>query len=600
MKNSIIYFAVAATCLLAACAKKEAPVQEASANLFYIQAQGGEATKAAIDNTSAAFTWSAGDQIAVYTTDGYKKSVALTEGGSASASFAFDEDIDDARADFALFPANLVFDGDSPRGCASEHTTSELDIVLPDSYTLAQVQGDASPVFMVAANAPGDALAFKQMGALLRIKVQYIPKDAQTLKVTFPGQKVQGLFALFDFAAGDGIPAEDGDEDTITITDLGISEFTDALIINIPVPCGVDAKYVRVGAYDSTDHKINSIDVPIKEVESVPTAWKPARKAARKVIASLPYFTSNTKNNKKVVFAPGNLQATLTKKATASQIGEANNWRFAEHQYDALGDCAGNRLETAGESVDLFAWVGSSSTQEYTDAQKYGLLYPTSSSATTWNAWHGNSNSDVLKFNWASLFNGDSYPANTWRLPGGKVDGETLAEGWRLFQTRNSSYVSAKAIILNVDGAGKDVPGLILFPDTYVHPYGVKDLVNYNQDGDANKNSHYSDNQISLEEWNLLENVGGCVFLPVTSARYRFKDTDNKYYSNTAKHGGEAAYWNDLSASNATQAAALVVSDTGYLPDSGFITFDGKTNTAPNKSVTRCNGLAVRLIRDVN
>ena len=185
MKKTVFCFAVAAICLLTACVKKEVSVHDASANLFYIQAQGGEVTKAAIDNESAAFAWSAGDQIAVYTNDGYKKSVALTEGGSASASFAFSEDIDNDRADFALFPASLVFDGDTPRGCASEHTADELDIVVPDSYTLAQVQGDASPVYMVAANAPGDPLAFKQMGALLRIKVQYIPKDAQTLRNCF-------------------------------------------------------------------------------------------------------------------------------------------------------------------------------------------------------------------------------------------------------------------------------------------------------------------------------------------------------------------------------------------------------------------------------
>ena len=585
MKKIILYFAVAATCLLPACSKKEVPVQEASANLFYIQAQGGEATKAAIDNTSAAFTWSAGDQIAVYTTDGYKKSVALTEGGSASASFAFDEDIDDARADFALFPANLVFDGDTPRGCASEHTADELDIVVPDSYTLAQVQGDASPVYMVAANAPGDPLAFKQMGALLRIKVQYIPKDAQTLKVTFPGQKVQGLFALFDFAAGDGIPAEDGDEDTITITDLGISEFTDALIINIPVPCGVNAKYVRVGAYDSTNHKINSIDAPIKEVESVPTAWKPARKAARKVVASLPYFTTNRKTNKKVVFAPGNVQGTITVAANSTdKVGSANSWRFAEHQYDALGDCSGNRLEKVGDPIDLFAWVGESATKSYSTNQRYGVLWPVRSSGQ-----NGGSHPEKVKYSWADLFNGVTYPANTWRLFNGDKEGEeTKTETEVLTTSRGVPYMSTKATIK--DGSSVVARGLILFPDNYVHPYGVKALVKYGVEADI-KGCHYAENELTLAEWDLLEKVGGCAFLPVTGVRSLVSSA-----MDTSKYFGEAAYWNDFSNST-SQAAGMMVSDTDYCPD----TFaDSKTNIAPRKSINRANGLAVRLIRDVN
>lgn len=599
MKNSIIYFAVAATCLLAACAKKEVPVQEASANLFYIQAQGGEVTKAAIDNTSAAFTWSAGDQIAVYTTDGYKKSVALTEGGSASASFAFSEDIDNDRADFALFPASLVFDGDTPRGCASEHTADELDIVVPDSYTLAQVQGDASPVYMVAANAPGDALAFKQMGALLRIKVQYIPKDAQTLKVTFPGQKVQGLFALFDFAAGDGIPAEAGDEDTITITDLGISEFTDALIINIPVPCGVNAKYVRVGAYDSTNHKINSIDVPIKEVESVPTAWKPARKAARKVVASLPYFTSNGKTKKKVVFAPGNLQATILTVATSSStVGSASSWRFAEHQYDALGDCSGNKFENIGDDIDLFAWIGNSATQTFEDEQKFGVIFPVANSSTPPAERFGNVAGEYIKNDWGSIFNGNTYPANTWRLPNGdKEEGDTYTEWERLVNKRSYDYICAKATIIANDSETIIARGLVIFPDTFTLPYGFSTTTNggalQGYAKDASSGTHYADNIMTLAMWELLEEKGGCAFLPVTSDRIRSSG------ANTSTNVGDAAYWaNYSSADDVRYAIALISSDANLCTSS--LNGSSKTQIVAKRNVNRSCGLSVRLIRDVN
>ncbi len=600
MKKVSLFFAVAALCFIAACAKKEVPENPSvSGNVFYIHADGDVNTKAEIDGTSAAFTWSAGDQIAVYTSDGYKKSIALTEGGSASASFAFDEDIDDARADFALFPASLVFDGDTPRGCASEHTADELDIVVPDSYTLAQVQGDASPVYMVAANAPGDPLAFKQMGALLRIKVQYIPKDAQTLKVTFPGQKVQGLFALFDFAAGDGIPAEDGDEDTITITDLGISEFTDALIINIPVPCGVDAKYVRVGAYDSTDHKINSIDVPIKEVESVPTAWKPARKAARKVVASLPYFTSNGKTKKKVVFAPGNLQATILTVATSSStVGSASSWRFAEHQYDALGDCSGNKFENIGDDIDLFAWIGNSATQTFEDDQKYGVIWPVANSSTPPAARFGEVQGEYIKYDWGSLFNGTTYPADTWRLPNGdKEEDDTYTEWERLINKRSYTYICAKATIKANNSETIIARGLVVFPDTFALPYGFSTTTNGGElqgyAKDASTGTHYADNIMTLAMWELLEEKGGCAFLPVTSDRIRSSG------ANTSTNVGDAAYWaNYSSADDVRYAIALISSDANLCTSS--LNGSSKTQIVAKRNVNRSCGLAVRLIRDVN
>lgn len=588
MKKVFFYFAVAATCLLAACARKEAPVTDASdtVKVYYINARGGESTKSEIDNTSAAFTWSAGDQIAVYTGGGYKKSIELAAGGSASASFAFSEDIDADRADFALFPASLVFNGDVERGCASEHEATELGICLPDSYSLSQVQGNVSPVFMIAANAPGMPLEFKHLGALLRIKVQYIPKDAYTLKVTFPGQKVQGEFSLFDYVAGNGVLAEDDDyTDTITITDLGITEFTDNLIINIPVPCGVNSAYVRVGAYDSTDHKINSIDAPIKVVSDIPTAWMPARKATRKVIASLPYFTSNRKTHKKIVFAPGNLQGTITVAANATdKVGSADSWRFAEHQYDALGDCSGNRLENVGDPIDLFAWVGESATKAYTTNQRYGVLWPVRSSGQ-----NGGSHPEKIKYSWAELFNGVTYPANTWRLFNGDMEGgETKRETEVLTTGRGVPYMSTKATLKN--GSTIVARGLIFFPDNYVHPYGVKNLVNYGVEADI-KGGHYADNEISLAEWDLLENVGGCAFLPVTCVRSIVSDDVN-----TSKYYGEAAYWNDFSNST-SQAAGLMVSDLDVCTD----TFaDSKTNIAPRKSINRGFGLAVRLIRDVN
>ena len=623
-----------------------------SLKVTYIQANGGVETKADI-NGSGKFSWSVGDQIAVYTTSGYKKSAALTSDrievidGVSAATFSFSGDnyLEDAdRTDVAVFPASLVFDGTAVRtGHNDAHTVGEggtLKITLPGSYTRAQVEGTESPRPMIAINAEGSGLAFKSICALLRITINNIPKDAHSLKITFPGKKVNGEFALSDFVVGTNgvvLPADDPNpgEDTITITDLGINSFTSGLIINVPVPIGgADDKqkylYVRVAAWDyfmkesiKYEHKINSIDTPIKVDSSAPILWSPVRTAARRVTANLPYFTSNSSIGKKVVFAPGNLQAILmtlpsgdsTSVATKNNpYGSADTWQFAEHQYDALGNSIGNRFgkgkddsnsgAAVGAPVDSYAWIGASATHDYEKqpAHKYGLIWPSSTSAKSdtdpTNLYHGVSvgtgHPEYLKNSWVEIFNGITYPANTWRLP--SKGGGGVTEWQRLVLAREQEYVSAKATIQ--DGETIIARGLIVFPDTYVQPYGI-DVVFSNCGKNEVKNStvKYEDNVITPDDWVLLENVGGCVFLPVTNSRRR---SNGKIYCD---YDGDAVYWTDYSSSvtpitKAPIAIALVVSDTSLGSSSNNGT--NKTDVNYQKGVIRRSGGSVRMIRDVN
>ena len=449
---------------------------------------------------------------------------------------------------------------------------------------------------------------------LLRVTVQNVPKDAASLKVTFPGKKVQGFFTLNGFTAGtDGVALDDasGDDDSdIAITNLGISAFTESLVINVPIPMGVASSqeylYVRVGAYDSKGNKINSIDTPMKLVSSVPTAWAPGRKASRKVTAKLPYFSTNRKNYQKIVFAPGNLQATTTVLPTsAAPMGEASNWRFAAHQWEAYGDCTSNNLTELGD-VDLFAWVGKTSTYDsFTDANKYGLfLVDIAFGDWTKNKICGYGSAELILNDWSAIFNGSLYPENTWRLLNNdREGGESAAEVDVLLTRRSttSTYVAAKATILQENGTDTLARGLIVFPDTYTHPYGVKELFNYTTSN--NKAGHFANNVITLAEWDILENVGGCAFLPVTCIRDRVK-IDGTYVRSTGIYK-EGAYWNNYSVSG-SNVATTIICDAWYSDhsrDGADVTNQPKgprTNINPTKSVDRSRGCAVRLVRNVN
>ena len=640
MKKYLLIIAAAAACMLVACSKEkelripeEETVETGNVHLpgwTYIGATiGEEETKARIDpGDDATFTWCSGEKIAVFAGDTYHVSSGLSSSYhyTNSAEFAFEGGINASRSDFAVYPASLVYDGTQIRpNSNTNHTAASLTITLPNTYSYDDVNGNKAVTPMIAVNAPNGGLVFKSICALLRITVQNVPKDAASFKVTFPGKKVCGEFTLLDFTAGtDGVQvvasSANGEDDTITITDLpSTGEFNaSGLVINLPVPIGhvltTDYPYVRVAAYDLFDdgthtysHKINSIDAAIVKVNSEPKVWSPNRLTCRKCTAALPYFTSNNKIQKKIVFAPGNLRATITKKPLYNDpIGAANNWRFAAHQYDALGDYVGNRVMNVGDSLDLFAWVGTSASWDgYTDEanNKYGVVWANYNVTT--GTYVGNLTTDRMKYQFGELFNGKTYPADTWRLPNGSsksdssgADYDDKSMEWtRLLnqRTTTSGYVAAKAAIITSDTDTTLIRGMIIFPDTYSHPYGFKTLNNCgrNDNSSVQASWHWKDNIITKSEWDILENVGGCVFLPITSCRAWVSSA-----SNTSSYFGEWGYWADECNAQTGNAALACIGDNQYCQTYHGDSPLGRIN--PGKSVRRTFGGGIRLIRDVN
>lgn len=585
MKKSLNLFAVVLLIVLsAACNKNEKPLdpQEAEqVKVTYIRAEGGESSKASISDSDATFAWNTGDQIAVYA-DGYKISDGLssTYNATNNATFSFSGanvvDEND-RANFAVFPASLVYDSGSNL-YDTDVTESSLKINLPSSYTLAQVQDEVSPVPMIATNVKDGDLAFKSICALVRVTAVNISKDADHIAVTFPGKKVQGEFTLTSVAPGTtGVVTAntDGTDDTITITDLGISSFTASLVLNVPVPSGVadsqEYNDIKVTVYDSGNHKINSITTPLKLSAGVPVAWAPSRKASRKVTATLPVF--DLTGSKKVVFAPGNLLANISTLPTeGSPVGEADSWKFADYQYTVIGNVNENKLVKKGY-IDLFSWVGASA-----ESDSYGILYK----KTYDGSLHGSSDSDALKTDWGHNVINDAvgaYAADVWRTPSGN-------DWTRVFTTRPASTVTdntdapidnARFVKASING----INGLIIFPDYYQHPYGVDAPAKINDPGVTDALVAFTVNEYSLAAWEKLE-AAGCVFLP--AAGYR------EYTSGGAPFVGQvntyAMYWSKTPVGGNPQRAYGV----WYNNEKGW---------PSSNSRERRNGYAVRLVRDV-
>ena len=637
------YFTIAALAIMAvACTREDALVGSGDSNsesalgssdVTYINAIRGEAgdTKASIDD-DAKFAWTAGDKVAVYAGT-YKISDVLTEGGSNAATFAFSGSESfgqGVRANFAVYPASLVFDAEGNK-YADDVTASSLKINLPATYNLSEVKDANAPTPMVAVNAPEGTLEFKSICALLKFTLHSVPMQTKYITFDFNDKKVAGEFVICNVNPGDDetkAVASDTEEfdDVITVyNDNVFSTFQNDLVVNIPVPAGEYVK-VTITSWDgdpwNKGHKINGITSTIRTAagaDGQPQVWTAGRLSSGKREVYLPVFSFGSKDvavgeGKKVVFAPGNLRADLVDVPTSDNvIGSATNWRFAEKQYDAIFNSGseGLWLREAGQTIDLFSWIGSDANYHYDECnenQKYGVLYSNLSDAALYVGNTSPSDWLYIKSDWGGLeiqggndFAGqpaDAYTKNTWRLPGinNKQELEYLCErnaynGVSLLSSeanaKSKEYCIAKAQICNDDNT-MIVWGVIIFPDHYnipSLPVGVPEIKNTVYYASA-ENGVSSDNKLSIAQWEALEAVG-CVFLPAASYRGTASDKCN--------NSGDGVYWTNQTKNYADKAVAMVFCDTSI----NATTYNG-IKIRYSKTFLRKQGASVRIVREIN
>jgi len=551
-------------------------------NVTYILAneESSANTKASISGSDASFTWNTKDQIAVYA-GGYKISDALGSAfdGTNAATFAFSGSnaVTEAnRADFAIFPASLVWDGSAIRpNSATNHASDKLTLTLPDSYTLEQVQNEVSPCPMIATNTPDGDLSFKYLCALLRVTVSNVPATTRRLVFVFNGKKVQGEFTLTSVDPGNSsieTVAAEGTNNTITVLTPGIKTVS-SLTVNLPLPTG-KYDYITISAYDRTEGGL-PIYTATRLVKSS-GIWESSRLSSRKISTTLSQISFSVSSTKKVLFAPGNLQYLGKSDGTGT-------WRFAEHQYDFMGDGPNSGTDYQGNVTvsgftkynasadkdvarDLFGWgtSGYNNKYPYITSKSSGSYYSGSLNGTDydWGVYHsatGNSDEKII--------NGGDY---SWRLFTAEEWSNIIARQGRVY-TR-TDYKETKSLFAPATVMG--VKGIILFPDNW-------DGALYTSIKYGNSNgSGYTSTICDAEKWTVFENQG-CVFLPAAHVR---SGNEMDYLNN-------GHYW--------AGTVFSVLNNTEFR--GGSLDF-GKTGTvttsSTNNSVRRL-GQSVRLIRDV-
>ena len=179
-------------------------------------------------------------------------------------------------------------------------------------------------------------------------------------------------------------------------------------------------------------------------------------------------FTINADGDQ-IQFAQGNLQATYD--------GSAWTWSFAEHQYDYIGNAAGNTSVTgaapwisAPGTVDLFGW---------STANTYFGINNSTDEATY--------SGDFVDWGTLAISNGGNMPNSGWRTL-------TNNEWLYLLKTRtvNGGNGEGKSYTLGQNVNGK--LGIVIYPDGYA-------------------SSVYAGS-----DWATFE-AAGCVFLPAAGYR---------------------------------------------------------------------------------
>lgn len=317
------------------------------------------------------------------------------------------------------------------------------------------------------------------------------------------------------------------------------------------------------------------------------------------------YFT--VAPNKVVAFAPGNLQYQAS----------TNTWRFAEHQYDFVGDLVGDveygnvyvgevksKNSERGSDyegwIDLFAWG--------TSGDNHGAVY--------YRPWENGQGSTDYQYCYA--YGNEDYNLNDqsgladWgkknAIYNPKTNSKDAAGTWRVPSGGSGNYRREWEYLLNnrhcvtsglPDGEGSNsvcytlarvngVPGVILFPDFYTQPSGVRvtgtPIYNaYPSKVDGNPNAGYNNFVVAAaDDWGKME-TAGAVFLPAAGNR------------KGENFGGDDAervtgyYWcsnfNASSSPSKSKAFRFYFTDHGITgSDSGFRSF----------------GYSVRLVHDLN
>ena len=343
---TILALAASLAASLTACRQEpqpQGPNSPGDTHKITLQAVFGDApgagTKVAIEGmNSANFAWSAGDQIAVHSSDGsYHLLTLLTGAGTPNA--LFEGELNGTQNYYAVYPASSKVDANYGDGI--------LQVTLPDSYTISGSMGTTSQLPMIAVNT-GNMLTFNHVGAIYRLSLDDVPAGTSQITVTFD-KDVTGTFIVTNPSTDAPYIATTAGSTGRTVTfnlSSALAAETDGFVLNVPVPTGTYEENIKVVATGGTMFQAK-----------IPNPRAIARATGRQIskALSVPFGGPFTYNDTEYYISQGNMYKTASGYALYSdwtggldQFG--NNERIPEPDQAATGNGYFNWLHL----VDLF------------------------------------------------------------------------------------------------------------------------------------------------------------------------------------------------------------------------------------------------------
>jgi hypothetical protein len=295
---------------------------------------------------------------------------------------------------------------------------------------------------------------------------------------------------------------------------------------------------------------------------------------------------------RKVLFAPGNLQwsatgggTTATTHAVADGGTAPGTWRFAEHQWDYVGDATNGTVYANGVKcdnslidenytgwIDLFCWATSGWDNGNLYYQPYEHFFQpyleTPSELLSRGYGYGPYNGS----NYRTSLTGAYINADWGYFNAISNDGYNEPARWRTLTKMEWNYlILSRSTISGIRYAKaivNGVSGLIIVPDNWNS--SIYTLNSPNTSG-----ANFNINIITATNWDVLEK-SGCTFLPTTGQRRQnatIANTDCSYYWTTTVMMGDDAW---------------------------IMKFDNDELNVSNMSSSREAGNPVRPVRDVD
>ena len=221
MKLSFFSIVALAGLLLSCCAVEEVPVTEHT----ILAVMEGDQTRTSVTD-GGVFSWSAGDQVWLQTTNGSVVGTLSSGAGTSSAEFTYGGFVGEMTGK-AVYPYN---DG---------HSISEevLNFVLPASYDLGtSLQNTNAALYGV--NVDG-TLKFNHLAGVMRFKFKNVPAGVNQFVITLD-KKINGTFRAdltADYPVLETSATEVEAEKTVTFNFDALTQTSD-IMIYVPLPLG--------------------------------------------------------------------------------------------------------------------------------------------------------------------------------------------------------------------------------------------------------------------------------------------------------------------------------------------------------------------------